>query len=225
MYQVISDQPDFIIISKSAYVHFHSQDGSAGVIAQAEADLGYKLYPVHRLDTPTSGLLIVAKSSQAANVFTKMFTEHKVQKYYLAIACGKPKKKQGWIIGDMAKSRRSMYKLLRTTENPAVTLFFSHTISQGMRMYLLKPLSGKTHQLRVALASIGVPILGDQLYGGELSDRCYLHAYSLHFTYLEQDYIFQTPSLFGRQFMLPECQQLLVNQWQLPDDLPWPSKR
>ncbi|WP_350432021.1 TIGR01621 family pseudouridine synthase [Shewanella sp. H8] len=225
MYQVISDQPDFIIISKSAYVHFHSQDGSAGVIAQAEADLGYKLYPVHRLDTPTSGLLIVAKSSQAANVFTKMFTEHKVQKYYLAIACGKPKKKQGWIIGDMAKSRRSMYKLLRTTENPAVTLFFSHNISQGMRMYLLKPLSGKTHQLRVALASIGVPILGDQLYGGELSDRCYLHAYSLHFTYLEQDYIFQTPSLFGRQFMLPECQQLLVNQWQLPDDLPWPSKR
>jgi tRNA pseudouridine32 synthase/23S rRNA pseudouridine746 synthase len=204
-------------------VHFHSQDGTAGVIAQAEADLGYKLYPVHRLDTPTSGLLIVAKSPQAANVFTQMFTQHKVQKYYLAIACGKPKKKQGWIAGDMAKSRRSMYKLLRTTENPAVTQFFSQNVAQGMRMYLLKPLSGKTHQLRVALASIGVPILGDKLYGSELSDRCYLHAYSLHFSYLEQAYIFQQPPSFGEQFMLPQCQQLMSNQWQLPNDLPWPS--
>ncbi|MGP1721610.1 TIGR01621 family pseudouridine synthase [Shewanella frigidimarina] len=224
MYQLLSDQPDFIVISKSVNVHFHSQDGSAGVIAQAEADLGYKLYPVHRLDTPTSGLLIVAKSPQAANVFTKMFTEHKVQKYYLAIACGKPKKKQGWIIGDMAKSRRSMYKLLRTTENPAVTQFFSQSIASGMRMYLLKPLSGKTHQLRVALASIGVPILGDKLYGDELSDRCYLHAYSVHFTYLEQDYSFKQQPQFGKQFLLPECQQFMMNQWQSPNDLPWPSK-
>jgi tRNA pseudouridine32 synthase/23S rRNA pseudouridine746 synthase len=224
MYQVLSDQTDFIVISKSVNVHFHSQDGSAGVIAQAEADLGYKLYPVHRLDTPTSGLLVVAKSPQAANVFTQMFTQHKVQKYYLAIACGKPKKKQGWIIGDMAKSRRSMYKLLRTSSNPAVTQFFSQSIAHGMRLYLLKPLSGKTHQLRVALASIGVPILGDQLYGNELSDRCYLHAYSLHFTYRDQAYVFQQPPSLGQQFLLSACQQLMANQWQSPNDLPWPSK-
>jgi tRNA pseudouridine32 synthase/23S rRNA pseudouridine746 synthase len=224
MYQVISDQTDFIVISKSVNVHFHSQDGSAGVIAQAEADLGYKLYPVHRLDTPTSGLLVVAKSPQAASVFTQMFTQHKVQKYYLAIACGKPKKKQGLIIGDMAKSRRSMYKLLRTSSNPAVTQFFSQSIAHGMRLYLLKPLSGKTHQLRVALASIGVPILGDQLYGNELSDRCYLHAYSLHFTYRDQAYVFQQPPSLGQQFLLSACQQLMANQWQSPNDLPWPSK-
>jgi tRNA pseudouridine32 synthase/23S rRNA pseudouridine746 synthase len=224
MYQVLSDQTDFIVISKSVNVHFHSQDGSAGVIAQAEADLGYKLYPVHRLDTPTSGLLVVAKSPQAASVFTQMFTQHKVQKYYLAIACGKPKKKQGWIIGDMAKSRRSMYKLLRTSSNPAVTQFFSQSIAHGMRLYLLKPLSGKTHQLRVALASIGVPILGDQLYGNELSDRCYLHAYSLHFTYRDQAYVFQQPPSLGQQFLLSACQQLMANQWQSPNDLPWPSK-
>ncbi|AZG71580.1 TIGR01621 family pseudouridine synthase [Shewanella livingstonensis] len=223
MYQLLSDHPDFIVISKSANVHFHSQDGTAGVIAQAEADLGCKLYPVHRLDTPTSGLLIVAKSPQAANVFTQMFTEHKVQKYYLAIACGKPKKKQGWIVGDMAKSRRSMYKLLRTTDNPAVTQFFSQNVAQGMRVYLLKPLSGKTHQLRVALASIGVPILGDKLYGNELSDRCYLHAYSLHFSYLNQAYVFQQPPSFGEQFVLPQCREFMSNQWQLPNDLPWPS--
>ena len=52
MYQVISDQTDFIVISKSVNVHFHSQDGNAGVIAQAEADLGYKLYPVDTILSP-----------------------------------------------------------------------------------------------------------------------------------------------------------------------------
>jgi tRNA pseudouridine32 synthase/23S rRNA pseudouridine746 synthase len=128
------------------------------------------------------------------------------------------------IIGDMAKSRRSMYKLLRTSSNPAVTQFFSQSITHGMRLYLLKPLSGKTHQLRVALASIGVPILGDQLYGNELSDRCYLHAYSLHFTYRDQAYVFQQPPSLGQQFLLSACQQLMANQWQSPNDLPWPSK-
>lgn len=124
MYQVIADEIDFIVICKSANVHFHSQDGSAGVVAQAELDLGYKLFSVHRLDTLTSGLLILAKSSVVAAEFTRQFSMHRVQKYYLALASGKPKKKQGWVVGDMAKSRRSMHKLLRSTANPAKTQFF-----------------------------------------------------------------------------------------------------
>lgn len=224
MYQLLSEQPDFIVINKAPNVHFHSQDGNAGVIAQAEADLGYKLYPVHRLDTPTSGLLIVARSPQAANEFTQMFTAHQVQKYYLAIALGKPKKKQGWIVGDMAKSRRSMYKLLRTTENPAMTQFFCMSISEGKRAYLLKPLSGKTHQLRVALASIGVPILGDTLYGKDVSDRCYLHAYSLYFNYLGQQYAFQQLPTQGEWFVDTPFMTIVAEQWQQPDSLAWPTK-
>ena len=224
MYQLLSEQRDFIVINKAPHVHFHSQDGNAGVIAQAEADLGYKLYPVHRLDTPTSGLLIVARSPQSANVFTQMFTAHQVQKYYLAIALGKPKKKQGWIVGDMAKSRRSMYKLLRTTENPAMTQFFCMSISEGKRGYLLKPLSGKTHQLRVALASIGVPILGDTLYGKDVSDRCYLHAYSLHFNYLGQQFAFQQLPIQGEWFTERSFTDMVAEQWQQPDSLAWPTK-
>ncbi|MCT8988191.1 TIGR01621 family pseudouridine synthase [Shewanella phaeophyticola] len=225
MYQLLSEQDDFIVINKDPNVHFHSQDGTAGVIAQAEADLGYKLYPIHRLDTPTSGLLIVARTPQAANVFTQMFTAHQVQKYYLAIALGKPKKKQGWIVGDMAKSRRSMYKLLRTTDNPAMTQFFCASVSEGKRGYLLKPLSGKTHQLRVALASIGVPILGDTLYGKDDSDRCYLHAYCVHFNYLGQQYAFEQLPLHGDQFVDESFVQLVNEQWDQPELLPWPSKR
>ncbi|GAA0791189.1 RNA pseudouridine synthase [Shewanella aestuarii] len=223
-YQIVSHQDDFIIINKAANVHFHSQDGTAGVVAQVETDLGIKLFAVHRLDTPTSGLLILAKTSAAANRFTQLFTAHQVQKYYLAIAMGKPKKKQGWIIGDMAKSRRSMYKLLRSKENPAITHFFSHSIASGIRAYLLKPFSGKTHQLRVALASIGVPILGDNLYGKQTSDRCYLHAYQLSFCYLGQEYQFIQLPDEGSYFLDEGMQQFIQDSWSVPAQLDWPQK-
>ncbi|MCL1089830.1 TIGR01621 family pseudouridine synthase [Shewanella profunda] len=228
MYRIIANEADFLVISKSPKVHFHSQDGTAGVVAQVEQDLGIKLFAVHRLDTPTSGLLILAKSAVAAKQFTELFTAHKVQKYYLALAKGKPKKKQGWVIGDMAKSRRSMFKLLRTKDNPAITQFFSQSVDEGLRLYLLKPHSGKTHQLRVALASLGVPILGDELYGGESADRCYLHAYSLYFRYYDaengwQDYAYQDRSLQGERF---SCDGVItaLDAWREPDTLDWPAK-
>ncbi|MEZ9199401.1 TIGR01621 family pseudouridine synthase [Shewanella sp. 10N.286.54.B9] len=224
MYQVIADETDFIVICKSANIHFHSQDGSAGVVAQAELDLGIKLYSVHRLDTMTSGLLILAKSSAAAAEFTRQFSQHKIQKYYLALAKGKPKKKQGWVVGDMAKARRSMHKLLRSMDNPAKTQFFSHSVGDGIRLYLLKPLTGKTHQLRVALASIGVPILGDELYGGETSDRGYLHAYSLNFSYKAQAYQYSVAPPSGVAF---NCQAVIeqLQQWQSPEQLTWPKAK
>ncbi|MCT8944284.1 TIGR01621 family pseudouridine synthase [Shewanella putrefaciens] len=228
MYQIIADEADFLVISKFPKVHFHSQDGTAGVVAQVEQDLGIKLFAVHRLDTPTSGLLILAKSTAAAKQFTELFTAHKVQKYYLALAKGKPKKKQGWVIGDMAKSRRSMFKLLRTKENPAITQFFSVSVGDGLRLYLLKPHSGKTHQLRVALASLGVPILGDELYGGAVADRCYLHAYCLHFRYQDavtgwRDYTYLNISQQGEAFQLEAVSDALA-LWHKPETLTWPSK-
>ncbi len=228
MYQIIADEADFIVVNKFPHVHFHSQDGQAGVVAQLEQDLGIKLFSVHRLDTMTSGLLLLAKTVEAAREFTQMFIEHRVQKYYLALAKGKPKKKQGWIVGDMAKSRRSMYKLLRTTENPAKTQFFSQSIGDGVRAYLLKPLSGKTHQLRVALASIGVPILGDPLYGdkGEADaiDRGYLHAYGLEFSYLGDKYQYLCSPKQGTEFRCDGMEKQL-QVWHSPANLDWPKTK
>ncbi|MEI6858676.1 MAG: TIGR01621 family pseudouridine synthase [Shewanella sp.] len=224
MYQIVADEDDFLVIAKSANVHFHSQDGSAGVMARLEQDLAIKLYSVHRLDSLTSGLLLFAKNRRAAAEFTELFTQHKVQKYYVALAKGKPKKKQGWVIGDMAKSRRSMYKLLRTTENPALTQLFSQSVAEGLRLYLLKPLSGKTHQLRVALASIGVPILGDKLYGGAKSDRGYLHAFSLNFSFCGKHYLYLNYPSQGEGFTAADTiKQLQI--WSEPEKLDWPKRK
>jgi len=79
------------------------------------------------------------------------------------------------------QARNGSWKLLRSVENPAVTQFFSFGLTPGLRLYLLKPHTGKTHQLRVALKSLGVPLLGDTRYGADKSDRAYLHAWQLAF--------------------------------------------
>lgn len=224
MYRIIGEERDFLVISKSAGVHFHSQDGSPGLVAQLREDTGRALYPVHRLDTITSGVLLLAKSSEAAGNLNEQFSLHQVRKYYVALAKGKPKKKQGWIIGDMGKSRRSQYKLLRSKANPAVTQFFSQSVMSGIRLYLLRPLTGKTHQLRVALASLGTPILGDGLYGGENADRAYLHAWHLEFRYGGRDWSFKDDPVEGELYLRPEATALLA-QWSPPSKLPWPQRK
>ncbi|MBV7316092.1 TIGR01621 family pseudouridine synthase [Shewanella sp. NIFS-20-20] len=223
MYQIVANEPEFVVVNKDAGVHFHSQDGQAGIAAQLALDLGIELYPVHRLDTITSGLLIFAKTLGAAQQFGDMFARHQVQKYYLAIAGNKPTKKQGSVMGDMAKSRRSQYKLLRSRVNPAITQFFSQSLVAGKRLYLLKPLSGKTHQLRVALASLAVPILGDKLYGGDDSDRAYLHAWQLSFSFQGQSWKFAALPSSGEWFA-HEALAATLTQWPQPDSLNWPKK-
>ena len=118
--------------------------------------------------------------------FHDFFSEHKIHKTYLALSNQKPKKKQGLIIGDMKKAREGAWKLCQTKENPAITRFESVSCEPNLRLFILKPQTGKTHQLRVAMKSLGSPILGDGLYGKntEKIDRTYLHATQLEFDYL-----------------------------------------
>lgn len=108
----------------------------------------------------------------------KAFRERRVHKYYLALSNRKPKKKQGSVIGDMARGRASTWKLLPKgavpPTDPAVTRFWSTSLPEvqpGLRLYLLKPETGRTHQLRVAMKSLGAAILGDQLYGSSAANR------------------------------------------------------
>ena len=186
-FSLVDEQPDFVVLDKAPGVSFHSDDG-AGLVVQAAQSLGYPLYPVHRLDKVTSGLIVLAKSSETAAELTRLFTSHQVEKFYLALSFAKAQKKQGWIKGDMAPSRRGAWKLLSSQQNPAVTYFISKGFEDlPFRAYLLKPFSGKTHQIRVALKSVGAVIAGDELYGADNADRVYLHAYALRFILQNRD--------------------------------------
>ena len=184
MFEILLRHPDFVAINKPAGLCVH-QDGAAerftGRLAQ---QLGVaRVWLLHRLDKPTGGVLLLALNPEAASVLAQQFAAHSMHKTYLALSSQKPAKKQGWVKGDMAKARRGAWKLLRTQHNPALTRFHSRSIAPGLRLFVLQPLSGKTHQLRVAMKSLGSPILGDTLYGGQAAERLFLHAWRLQFDY------------------------------------------
>jgi tRNA pseudouridine32 synthase/23S rRNA pseudouridine746 synthase len=178
---------------------------------------------VHRLDKITSGLIIFAKNKTTAISFQQLFEQHKIQKYYLALSDKKPSKKQGLIKGDMVKSRRSMWKLLRSQTNPAISQFFSYSVDGGKRLFIVKPHSGKTHQIRVALSSIGSPIIGDPNYHpNSLADRGYLHAFALQFTLNDTLYSYVNSPVSGAEFTQSTVTEQIANvskPWQLP----WPK--
>jgi len=117
-------------------------------------------------------------------------------------------------------------------ENPAITQFFSYSIANKQRLFVLKPHSGKTHQLRVALSSIGAPIIGDPLYYStqNLSDnekshseisRGYLHAYALKFNYLGESYEFISPPNEGKFYLTQSITDKLA-EIKKPWQLNWP---
>ncbi|WP_153446983.1 TIGR01621 family pseudouridine synthase [Vibrio algicola] len=185
MFDIVMDNPDFLVINKHPNVSVHKDDGDTSLLLEISKATGYQsLFLVHRLDKMTSGLLLLAKNHQAASELSQQFADRAVTKFYLAIGVKKPKKKQGLISGDMERSRRSSWKLTTTQTNPAQTQFFSVAGESGERVFLCKPKTGKTHQIRVALNSIGSSIVGDPIYTpSSNADRGYLHAYALKFQY------------------------------------------
>lgn len=209
--RVVLETKGLLFIDKPAGLSFHSEGEDApGVmpLLRSMPELSSnRLYPVHRLDRVTSGLLMVAKSADAATAVGQLLRERSIHKYYTAISGRKPAKKQGKVSGDMTRSRRAQWMLLRSKDNPAVTTFISQRLdhhseldgdganvggassaddgwSAGGRVAcVLKPLTGRTHQLRVALKALGSPILGDPMYAAaaeaKREERCYLHATAL----------------------------------------------
>ena len=138
---------------------------------------------VHRLDRATSGVMICAKTPEALAWLQKQFSQRRVKKTYVAIVSGQlepeaavidmpiernPKKPQTFRVGPNGKPAITAYKTLEKNAD--------HTMVE------LKPETGRTHQLRVHLKQLKHPIVGDTLYGGELSERLMLHALSLELT-------------------------------------------
>jgi tRNA pseudouridine32 synthase/23S rRNA pseudouridine746 synthase len=216
--RILHENDRFVIAVKQAGVNFHSEE-KAGFVVQVSEQIGVSLFPVHRLDKMTSGLVILAKTGETAAQFGKMFEKREIEKYYLAISIRKPKKKQGWVKGDMASARRGDYKLLTTMINPAITQFVSCALRTHERGFLIKPHTGKTHQIRVALKSLGSPIAGDERYAqsdeARKEERGYLHAYALRFCLNNEEYSFVSSPDEGERFVSAECTEQL-DVWSEP---------
>lgn len=219
---VLFESDEFLVIDKPAGLSVHKDQDESGLVMTLAAQRGEPLWLVHRIDKLTSGLLLLARNSEAAALLSREFAEHRVDKLYVALSRRKPKRKQGRIRGDMEAARRGSWRLLRTAENPAITDFIVRSVGDGLKLILCRPLTGKTHQIRVALKSEGAPILGDRRYedGRETPvDRGYLHAWKLSFYFRGQYYHFTTAPKQGVYFR-SEAFVRLLKELDDPASLP-----
>jgi tRNA pseudouridine32 synthase / 23S rRNA pseudouridine746 synthase len=229
-FEILYESDRVLAICKPEGISYHDDDQiGSGILSllrkhQSDGRITYsgRLYGVHRLDQVTSGILLMAKDSTTAGELSAQFREGKVTKYYCGLSAKKPStKKQGWIQGNMVKSRRKSWMLTPYSkevnkENYARTRFFSSSLSflqdqledperiHPRTLLLFRPYTGRTHQLRVAAKSVGLPLLGDPIYkdGSPLSTedihtvRTFLHACGLHLTLNDEPISIWSPPPF-----------------------------
>jgi len=144
---------------------------------------------VHRLDKDTSGLLVIAKTQDSFFYLKSLFQEKKIKKFYLALVNGKPKEPKGIInapMGRIGMKRTTQLhgKKKLKDEKTAITEYGILKNFHDFTLLEVSPHTGRTHQIRVHLKSIGTPVAGDPLYGRKDlkgPSRLFLHAYKLQF--------------------------------------------
>ena len=143
---------------------------------------------VHRLDMATSGLLLFARGAEMQRRLSHLFREREVQKRYVAVVSGRLELLSGEIDLPLIRDwpNRPRQKVDFATGKPSLTRYRVLAHDDGTTRVELEPVTGRTHQLRVHMAAIGHPIMGDALYGGEAegrAERLLLHASALSFAY------------------------------------------
>jgi 23S rRNA pseudouridine1911/1915/1917 synthase len=206
---IIDTHEHFLIVAKPANVITHKPSLTSSSVTLAdwlvathsvEQSVGAQERPgiVHRLDKDTSGLLVIARTNYAHIQFGAMFKDRTIKKTYHAIVHGHPPA-SGVITHAIGRNPYTRNKMTTVIDH-SISLDVPHSIS-GFRaakteyrvleyfdtcsLIEVKPLTGRTHQIRVHCAAIGHPIVGDALYGKQSSliGRQALHAYALSFTF------------------------------------------
>ncbi|HAU21869.1 MAG TPA: RNA pseudouridine synthase [Erythrobacter sp.] len=151
-----------------------------------ELKLGFQRapVPVHRLDTDTSGCLLLARNPKALKRFNRAFEQRLVEKSYVAILDGIPKGKNGTIELSLSKisSKEKGWRMIAAKKGKPAITHWELVDTMGQRSVIrFKTETGRTHQIRVhALTGLGVSLLGDPIYGtGKDAARTMLHAESL----------------------------------------------
>src|SRR5438132_8018597 len=197
---IVHEDSDLIVIDKPAGLVVHPAAGNRdGTLVNALlahcggslAGIGGVARPgiVHRLDKDTSGLLVVAKTDVAHEGLAKQFAAHSIERRYLAIVSGVPKASGGTVDAPLARSSANRKKIAvveGSRGKRAVTHWTRRTVFNDAALVECRLETGRTHQVRVHMASIGHPLIGDPVYGragkshGKLLKDLDFHRQALH---------------------------------------------
>jgi 23S rRNA pseudouridine1911/1915/1917 synthase len=181
-----------LVVDKPAGVVVHPSPGHAsgtlvhGLLARGAAG-GQPDRPgiVHRLDRDTSGLLVVARSEEAHRRLQRLVRRRELEREYLALVRGRPRSRRGRIEAPIGRDRVAPFRQSLDTASPreAVTYFEVERMWPGQALLRVRLETGRTHQIRVHLAGIDLPVVGDSMYGvpEPRLGRQFLHAERLAF--------------------------------------------
>jgi 23S rRNA pseudouridine1911/1915/1917 synthase len=189
--RVAYEDDQLLVVDKPAGMTVHAGAGTGGGTLAAQllglgATGGDPDRPgiVHRLDRDTSGLLVVARSEEAFTALQEVIRRREVERRYLALVRGRPQSRSGRIEAALGRDRRDPTRRSLDTDEPrdAVTWFEVSELMAEHALLDVRLETGRTHQIRVHLAAIDLPVAGDATYGvkGDLGlERQFLHAYRL----------------------------------------------
>ena len=191
---IIDNNDDFIVLNKSSGIAVQggtkSKKNLVDIFAQSEIFQNTKPFSVHRLDKDTSGVFIMAKHRESAQLLTSLFRLRKVHKTYLAICHGELAKDSGEWNEDLTR-----YDNDKEIVEKARTLYKVLDKNSICSLVEMKPITGRKHQLRKQLYGIGNPIYGDQKYKLSNTDKAInknlmLHSYQIKFMINEKKYTY-----------------------------------
>ena len=182
---IIDNNEDFVVLNKSAGISVQggtkSKKNLVDIFAKSEIFQNTKPFSVHRLDKDTSGVFIMAKHRESAQLLTSLFRLRKIHKTYLAICHGELQSNSGEWKEDLIRFERN-----KPIKEKAKTLFKVLDKNSICSLVEMKPITGRKHQLRKQLYQIGNPVYGDQKYKLNYSEKAVnknlmLHSYQIKF--------------------------------------------
>ena len=192
---IIDNNEDFIVLNKSSGISVQggtkSKKNLVDIFAKSEIFQNTKPFSVHRLDKDTSGVFIMAKHRESAQLLTSLFRLRKVHKTYLAICHGELEKDSGEWNEDLTR-----YDNDKEIIEKAKTLYKVLDKNSICSLVEMKPITGRKHQLRKQLYAIGNPIYGDQKYKFTNTDKAInknlmLHSYQIKFMINDKRYTYK----------------------------------